>query len=151
MHPFASTGPWFLKCKLFGIHPLDHHTDSHREHVHSNSSKDMTDYWLQERIVNKGTEAYFNALFKRVIDQISEDWNHVKDIMDIIIFHRYDYPDRPGDCIRGRRRKPRYDSLNSHLIDKGVATDCNPKTGRRSHVNLDEHFVNLLAQHELLS
>lgn len=150
-HPSLLKGPWSLKCRLFGIYPLGHDVNRAGEHEFSTSCKSMIDSWIRERILDDGKHAYFNVLFKGDIFKMTENWNNSEDgVMDIVLFHRFDFPYRLEDCLLTKRRKPRYDCLNSFLIDRGLAGDCNNKTRERSYVDMDEYIVNLLVQHELL-
>lgn len=150
-HPSLVKGPWSLKCRLFGVYPLEHDVNRAGEPEFSVSCKSMIDSWIRERILDDGKSAYFNVLFKGDIFKMTENWNNSEhDIMDIVLFHRFDFPYRIEDCLLTNRRKPRYDCLNSFLIDKGLAGDCNPKTRERSHVDVEEYIVNLLVRHEML-
>lgn len=149
-HISKNKGPWCLRCRLFGVYPLVHEQDKDGLHQFSDSCNDMIDCWLRERILDEGKSTCFYALFKNGIQRIPEEWDVKDATMDMVLFHRYDHPYRIEDCLLTTRRKPRYDCLNSSLIDRGLASDCNPKSSERSFIDLDEYIVNLLVNQERL-
>lgn len=142
-NPFLSLGPWSLRCRLFGVHPLE--VDGTGAHVHSSLCKNMMDVWIRGMMADQGDyNTSFYALFKDNILKISDNWCSDDEPMDINIFYRFDFVNIKEDCMRVRRRKPRYDCLNSFLIERGVAGDCNLETGQRSKLDIDEYIVNLM-------
>lgn len=138
--------PWALKCRLFGIEPHDN-TDSD-ETDFSKNCLDMIDCWMRERILDDSRFAFFHLLFRSDIMSLSHIWSADNKLVDITLFHRFEPLYKLADCIGPRIRRTQYHCLNSYVIESGLASDTNQKTGKRSRVDLDYYVVNLLVQHD---
>lgn len=145
---FNKLGPWSLKCRLFGVNPLEGDVNEEGEREFSQSCLDAMNSWLRERLLDNGPQAFFHILLRSDLKKIPTGWKSAKPSAAITLFHRHEPPYTIEDSFMPRKRKTRFDCLNSHLIDTGVASDYNFKTGVSSNVDLDHFIVNLLVRHD---
>lgn len=140
---FFRKGPWSLKCRLFGMKPLEEKSE------YGELCINMMDNWLKEKNIIKSEQPKFYALFRTDFKNHSYRWQTPEPSFDITLFNRYEPPNLFEDWVLTmRKRRTKFDCLNTDLIDRGaVASSCRGQN-TSSNVQLDEHLVNLLVPHD---
>lgn len=145
---FTKRGPWALKCRLFGINPLDSDIDEDGQRAFSRACLSSLDFWIREKTLDNGRFAFFHILLRSDLTCTPNYWISSKPVADVTLFHRWEPPYTIDDCMLPNRRRSRFDCINTHLILSGVAGDYIHDIGRSSNVNLDHYIVNLLVRHD---
>lgn len=136
---FERFSPFALRCKLFGIYPLEEDKDDEGRKAFSKSCINETDGWMRERDLKLENDrfTFFYVLFRSVL-------SHLGDMNDyaahITLFHRIEKP--RVDFLASKRCPARLDCLNTHLLDRGLASKYIIPFSVSSDVEVDEYLVN---------
>lgn len=145
LNEFRKVGPWSLRCRLFGIGPLQNESDKFCQGQFSSACLDMIDCWMRERLLDNSKNAFFHVLFRSNIVK-EPHWKLFCGHIEISLFHRYEPPYSIESAFLLHGRRTRFDCLNSYLVDRGFASDTWLRS-IASRVQLDEYIVNMLVQH----
>lgn len=143
---FLRMGPWSLKCRLFGIHPVNYETET--SSGYPSFCLETIDCWMRTKISDNTKFSQLSVLFRTNILDLPDTWQSDESKVDITLFHRHEPPYRIEESMMPRRRKSRFDCLNWFLVERGLVTDHIPELKVSSNVELDQHIVNLLVPHD---
>lgn len=139
-------GTWGLRCRLFGVNLLP--GDNKNEWSvpkHSKLCVDVMNSWIRERILNSSRVSHYHALFRSDLEN-RQVWDSYDHLYDTTLFHRSE-----PDWINSLRRRARFDCLNWHLVDCGIASDaCRNNPEESSNIQLDQCIIDKLVSHDML-
>lgn len=142
--------PFSLRVKLFGVYPLANSKNGE----YNKSCCNGIDVWIRDRIAEYESTGYSNfyALFRNHSETLYNKKCKMGEIHgEVTLFHRLEeYRRTLDDVFQKIKKKPPFKCLNTHLIEKGFASDVNPKSKKSSRVQLDEYLVNLLNSKRLI-
>lgn len=145
---FKTLGTWALRCRLFGInHSPSDVINEWAVQQYSSSCRDVMDGWVRNRILDRGRIASFHVLFRTDIESRSVE-NSYDYQFDVTLFHRSVPSELPFMPILHRTR---FDCLNWHLVDCGLASDgCRHDPDESSQIQLDYYIVNKLVSQNMI-
>lgn len=156
MKEFSRIGPYGLRVKLFGIHPLEKDFKLQNNRIHHRFSQMCNyamDVWIRDRIeLDIAYVSNFYVLFRNEKNNILKENQIIGDEhAEITLFHRLDeFPRKLADVLQKVKSKPPFSCLNTELFEKGFVSD-RPVGGKSSLVQHDEYLVNYLNSLKLLS
>lgn len=141
---FKSKGTWSLRCRLYGISPID---SDDKQRGHSSRCLLTMNTWLADRLVDKST-AVFSVLFRNTLSF------NLQDPLDPYVAITLLNPFKPyslnNDYLLPLKRRVKFHCLNTRLIDEGLVKDEDIVSGSTSSVELDEYLINKLVPLDMI-
>lgn len=138
---YFEKGAWSMRCRLFGIGPLDERVSSSYvgPGLFSSTCIDLMDIWIRSKLANKFNQAsiLFRSNLKSIQENLAAPLNKSPYITLFFREERQDYYQEMGP------NQNRFECLNEYLVDEGEASSLD-------QISMDTHTINYLVDEDLM-